>query len=242
MTEEKAHLTINALIDHLQSFKRTDINQAYENLAAFIGLNFPNPERVPEIIQYTRGIGTLVSQVAENDIKSALLFDSSEAFDFVQELHSESGTLENLILIEDELPVSELSFPLCPNGKGWKVVILDDILPAVGGDEQVTQLMRSISGAMDVGGYLIIRLPELKEDSWSKEFNNTVVTESLKKKSMRRFERTITAHGEIDVRFTEDVHNFSAADLHACARDAHFRPNRDMGMDSSIWCCYQKVN
>ena len=80
-----------------------------------------------------------------------------------------------------------------------------------------------------------------KNKSWNKEYNETVVTESFEKSSLRRFDRVITAHGAVNTRYTETLNSFSVSDLHSCAREAHFRPTREIGLDPSEWCCYEKV-
>jgi len=238
--KERDYIHISCLIDHLQGKLSDDISKAAESLAMHMGVKgIETAYGVPACIQYTRGVGNFVQNLSKSDVKSALLFDSPEAFDFTTELIE--GDL-NLFLIEDSLSLSELSFPLCPDGNGWKVVILEDIIPAVGGDEQLIKMLRSISAAMVLNGLLIIRVAEMADNkSWNKEYNDTVVTESFEKTSLRRYDRVITAHGAVNMRHKETLNAFSISDIHSCAREAHFRPTRETGLDPSSWCCYEKV-
>ena len=241
--EEQEHIHISCLIDHLQSKLSSDITNAAESLAMYLGVQDGAETQygAPTCIQYTRGIGAFVQNMAKHQIKSAILFDSPESFDFTTELIEDQKDLD-LFLIEDPLPVSELSFPLCPNGDGWKTVILEDIISVIGGDAELIQMLRSISSAMDIGGFLIIRTADMvNKKSWNKEHNDTVVTESFEKTTLRKYTRTITAHGTVNIRHSEILNSFSAADLHSCAREAHLRPTREMGLDPLEWCCYEKV-
>ena len=241
--QEQEHIHISCLINHLQSKLSNDIASAAESLAMYLGVQEDAETQygTPTCIQYTRGIGAFVQNMAKHQIKSVILFDSPESFDFTTELIGDKKDL-NLFMIEEPLPISELSFPLCPNGEGWKTVILEDIVPAIGGDAQLIQMLRSVSSAMEVGGFLIIRTADMvKNNSWNKEHNDTVVTESFEKTSLRKYTRTITAHGTVNIRHSEVLNSFSASDLHSCAREAHFRPTREMGLDPLEWCCYEKV-
>jgi len=240
--EEKDYVHVSCLIDHLQGKKSNDIEKAAESLSMHLGLKEVETQfGIPACIQYTRGVGNFAQNLSKGDVKSAILFDSPEAFDFTTELMDGKKDL-GLFLIEDALPLSELSFPLCPDGEGWKVVILEDIVPAIGGDEELIKLLRSMSAAMIKNGLLIIRVADMaKNGSWNKEYNDTVVTESFEKSSLRRYDRTITAHGAVNMRHTEVLGSFAVSDLHSCAREAHFRPTRETGLDPSMWCCYEKV-
>jgi len=241
--QEKDYIHISCLIDHLQSKLSNDISNAAESLAMYLGTQEDAKTQygAPTCIQYTRGIGSFVQNMVKHEIKSAILFDSHESCDFTTELIEGQKDL-GLFLIEDPLAISELSFPLCPNGDGWKTVILEDIISAIGGDGELIQLLRSISSAMDVGGLLIIRTADMvNRKSWNKEHNDTVVTESFEKTSLRKYTRTITAHGTVNIRHSEILNSFSASDLHSCAREAHFRPTRELGLDPLEWCCYEKV-
>jgi hypothetical protein len=243
MPEEKDYLMISCLIDHLQNIRDNEIPKAAESLAMFLGqkeeiLNYG----APVCIQYTRGVGNFAQNLSKSEINCAVLFDSDEAFEFTSELN-EGKTLDSLYLIEDTLPTSEFSFPACPNVEGWKVVILEDIVPSVGGDVELTKLLRSISSTMTDGAFLVIRTADMKKnEAWNKEYNDNVVTESFEKKALRKYQRTITSHGSVNVRHTEVLNSFANSDLHSCAREANFRPTREMGLDPSIWCCYEKVS
>jgi len=241
--KEQEYIHISCLINHLQSKRSNNIANAAESLAMYLGVqeNAEVQYGAPTCIQYTRGIGSFVQNMAKHQIKSVILFDSNESFDFTTELLGDQKDLD-LFLIEDPLAISELSFPLCPNGDGWKTVILEDIIPAIGGDVELIKMLRSISSAMEVGGFLIIRTADMvNNNSWNKEHNDTVVTESFEKTSLRKYTRTITAHGTVNIRHSEILNSFSASDLHSCAREAHFRPTREMGLDPLEWCCYEKV-
>ena len=120
--------------------------------------------------------------------------------------------------------------------------MIDDIVGFVGGDADLTSLLRSISSTMQDGGNLIIRINKLKDgSSFSREHNDTVVTESIEKIGMRRFKRAFTSHGAITLRHEDNINSFDSSDLHDCARNASFRPTREIGLDPSIWCCYEKI-
>jgi len=243
--KEKEHIHVSCLIDHLQNKLSNEIDKAAESLSMYMGSQEMETQYgAPTCIQYTRGTGAFARSIAKHQVRSAILFDSPESFDFTTELiEGRNGERDlDLFLIEDPLPTSELSFPLCPDGNGWKVVILEDIVPTIGGDEELIQMLRSISSSMVTGGLLIIRTADIvKNGSWNKEHNETVVTESFEKTSLRKYTRTITAHGAVNIRYSETLNSFSTSDLHSCAREAHFRPTREMGLDSSEWCCYEKV-
>ena len=242
MTEEnRDHVSISCLVDYLKYQKDVALSQAAENLTSYWGLNFEEASpTTPTTVQYTHGVGNLAAHISNHNHRVALLFDSIEALEFSIELREERNT-EFVSIIEEVLPVEEVSFPISPDGKGWKNVILDDILMFVGGDLQLMSLLRAIYLSMAEESKLIIRIPQLKKSSWNREYNATVVTESVEKTSVRKFTRALTSHGEIELRHTEDMYNFAIGDIHESARAAKFRPTRDMGLDPSVWCCYDKV-
>jgi hypothetical protein len=240
MTEEnRDYRHVECLIDMLQSELSSDLNSASESLAMTCGVLGEQTES-PSVIQYARGIGGFAVKMSEHNVKTALLFDSQESIDFAKEL-SEERSSKYLSIIDGSLPLEKLSFPVSPDGKGWSYVILDDIIPYVGGDMQLTALLKAIHLATAEDAKLIIRIPNLKTKSWNKEYNKTVVTESISKVSIRKFQKTITSHGEVQLRHADDIYNFAIGDIHDCARNSKFRPTRDLGLDPSAWCCYDRV-
>ena len=241
---EREHVHVSCLIDHLQGLKSIKIREAAESLAMFMGTKeIGSSSGLPTCIQYSQGVGNFSQHLCQHNIKSAVLFDSPEAFDFTSELLSQSPEKYlDLILIEDPIKLEDSSFPLCPNGDGWQIVILDDIVSSICGDADLIPLLRSIASTMVIGGYLIIHVVDMaKNGGWSKEFNNSVVTESFEKTSLRKYARTITSHGAVTTRHVNTMYSFAVSDLHECARQACFRPNREMGLDPSEWCCYERV-
>lgn len=238
--ENKDHLSVNSLIDFLKFQKDVALSQAAENLSSYWGLTADSPSRTPSTVQYTHGVGNLANRIAQHNHPVAILFDSQEAVDFAIELRSERKN-ELVSIIEDPLSIEEVSFPISPDGNGWKNVILDDILMFIGGDLQLVALLRAVYYAMADEAKLILRVPKLSKSSWNREYNSTVVTEAIEKRSLRKYERIITSHGEIELRHVEEIFDFAIGDLHESARSANFRPTRDMGLDPSVWCCYDKV-
>ena len=236
------YLHVSCLIDHLKGAKNQEIPKAAEALTISAQMN-EESTNLPIAIQYTHGVANFAQSLAEHNFRTAILFDSNEAFEFTTELMSDNKSLfGHLMLIEDSIPVSDKSFPMSPDGEGWRVVILDDIVPFIGGDIDLTLLLRSVSSTMKSGGNLIIRIAKLEDKkSWNKEYNDTVVTESIEKVGLRRYKRAFTSHGTIKLRHEETLNSFDLSDLHDCSRNAGFRPTRELGLDSSVWCCYEKI-
>jgi hypothetical protein len=237
--ESRDYRHVECLIDMLQSSVSSDLKSASESLAMTCGVLGEQSES-PSVIQYARGVGGFAVNMSEHNVRTAILFDSQEAIDFAKEL-SEDRNSQHLSIVDGPLPVEKLAFPISPDGKGWSYVILDDIVPYVGGDLQLTTLLKAIYLATAEDAKLVIRLPNIESKSWNKEYNKTVVTESISKVSIRKFQKTITSHGEIQLRHADDIYNFSAGDIHDCARNSNFRPTRDLGLDPSVWCCYDRV-
>lgn len=231
---------IDCLIDMLKNENATDIKQSSDNLSVFLGTKDMVSSFSPKIIQYTHGIGGFASEVSMNDIKTAVLFDSLEAVDFAKEHYSDKKA-NNLSIIEDSLPIENYAFPMSPDGEGWSCVILDDIVPYIGDDIEMVKLFNAIHLTTCENAKLIVRLPKIKESSWNREYNKVVITESIKKENIRKFTRTITSHGDLELRHSEKIYNFSDGDIHDNAREASFRPTRDIGLNSAVWCCYDRV-
>lgn len=239
--EVNEHLHVSCLIDHLKNVKNPEITKTAETIAVASQMNEEESAALPMAIQYTHGVANMAQALAQHDFTTAILFDSPEAFEFSTELMSD-GSHGHLMLIEDPIPITDQAFPMSPDGHGWKTVILDDMIKFVGGDADLTSLLRSISSTMREGGNLLMRITPLKDgDSWSREHNDTVVAESIEKMGLRKFKRAFTSHGAISLRHEEMINSFSASDLHDCARNASFRPTRELGLDPSSWCCYEKI-
>lgn len=239
--EEKQDAHVNCLIDHLKSGKEKEIAKTAETLAVSSVMN-EEQTTLPMAIQYTHGVANFAQALAKHDFKTAILFDSPEAFEFTSELLSDNNSASHLMLIEEPISLGDQAFPMSPDGEGWKIVILDDIVPFVGADKELTALLRAISSTMKDGANLIVRIAKLEDGkSWSREHNDTVVTEAIDKIGMRRFKRSFTSHGAVTLRHEDSVYSFDAADIHDCARNASFRPTRELGLDPSIWCCYEKI-
>jgi len=238
--EEKQDVHVSCLIDHLKNGKAKELEKTAETIAVASLMNEDQPT-LPLAIQYTHGVANAAQALAKHNYKTAVLFDSPEAFEFTSELLSTGGA-SHLMLIEDPIALGDQAFPMSPDGEGWQVVILDDVVPFVGADAELTALLRSVASTMKDGGNVIIRIANLENNkSWSREHNDTVVTESIEKVGMRRFKRSFTSHGEVSLRHEETIYSFDASDLHDCARNASFRPTRELGLDPSIWCCYEKI-
>jgi len=238
----KDHLSVSCLIDYLKWQKDTDLRQAAENLSSYWTLQMEegNTSNLPTTVQYTHGVGNLAAMIAQHNYRTAILFDSQEAIDFAFELNNERPK-SFITIIDQPIPINEVSFPMSPDGNGWKNAILDDVVQFVEGDMQLIALLKAIYLTMQDKSKLIVRIPKLAKQAWNREYNSTVVTESIEKQSVRKYTRTITSHGEIELRSSETLYDFAAGDLHESARAANFRPTRDLGLDPSLWCCYDKV-
>lgn len=243
---EREFIHVSCLIDYLKNNKSDVLANAAETLSVSTVMNEMEEaasNNNPTAIQYTHGVGNMAQKLASHNLRTAVLFDSQEAFDFSTELLEDQEALSgHLMLIEDPVSLEEGGFPMSPDQAGWQLVILDDILPFVGKDADVTNLLKLVHSTMKDDGNLILRIAQFKDDdSWSREHNDTVVTEAIDKVGMRRFKRSFTSHGNISLRHEEDIFAFDVSDLHDCARNASFRPTRELGLDPSIWCCYEKV-
>ena len=115
------HLHVSCLIDHLKNGKSKEISEAAEALTISAVMNDGDNAALPMAIQYTHGVGNMAQALAKHDFRSAILFDSPEAFEFTSELLSDGGAaLGRLSLIADAIPAEEHAFPMSPDGEGWK--------------------------------------------------------------------------------------------------------------------------